>query len=386
MFLNASVGKTPRARNYRQDVTTVRGRLNDIGISVSDLVTSIKIFQTIIKGYVDGIVDVKMTSHKWLAAENCPRVIKIPRYNSDNRYIVDWCYNKIMDIIRCCKTRTDDNSFDSKVRIYTNIKSQSRISLSDILKIYVCLPISTLSETTIKNLFMNHGFTVSAWRLFSTQYICITNHTPPSRQEGRIQAPTSELPPQQEGSSNQESSNASTAPSPQNNSSEIPQWVRVARNELGVREISGDSHNRRIIEYHSTTGRFQTDEIPWCASFCTWVLQNSSCSTSGCTAAARSFSTASAVTRLSKPYFGCIIVFKYGSGAQWSGHVGILEEIVNQRFKVLGGNQSDSVKYSYFGRTKLYGYYWPINKPLTYELVNNQSSANTQEASYSSTR
>ena len=41
----------------------------------------------------------------------------------------------------------------------------------------------------------------------------------------------------------------------------------IATNEMGTKEIRGGKHNPIILEYHSTTGGFRTDEVPWCSSF-----------------------------------------------------------------------------------------------------------------------
>lgn len=50
-------------------------------------------------------------------------------------------------------------------------------------------------------------------------------------------------------------------------------WLVIARREEGVLEnTSNTEHNPRIIEYHSTTGKFQNDETPWCSSFVNWVI------------------------------------------------------------------------------------------------------------------
>jgi hypothetical protein len=49
-------------------------------------------------------------------------------------------------------------------------------------------------------------------------------------------------------------------------------WMRIAEKELGIKERPKSAHEPRIIEYHSTTGRFKDDETPWCSSFVNWVL------------------------------------------------------------------------------------------------------------------
>ena len=32
-------------------------------------------------------------------------------------------------------------------------------------------------------------------------------------------------------------------------------------------------HNKRVIEYHSTTGKAPNDETAWCSSFVNWSLK-----------------------------------------------------------------------------------------------------------------
>lgn len=51
-------------------------------------------------------------------------------------------------------------------------------------------------------------------------------------------------------------------------------WLEIARGELGQREIKGDAHNPRILEYHqSVRGKITSDETPWCSSFVNWAME-----------------------------------------------------------------------------------------------------------------
>src|SRR6185436_11178789 len=51
-------------------------------------------------------------------------------------------------------------------------------------------------------------------------------------------------------------------------------WMDIARAEIGQGEVAGSRHNPRILEYHASTRlKPNTDEIPWCASFVNWVMQ-----------------------------------------------------------------------------------------------------------------
>jgi uncharacterized protein (TIGR02594 family) len=50
-------------------------------------------------------------------------------------------------------------------------------------------------------------------------------------------------------------------------------WWERALGELGIEEWPGEAHNPRVLEYHSVTGRWSRDEVPWCASFVAWCVQ-----------------------------------------------------------------------------------------------------------------
>lgn len=64
------------------------------------------------------------------------------------------------------------------------------------------------------------------------------------------------------------------APAPGGNGGGGGDWMRIARGELGQREIAGAAHNPRIVAYHQTTSlRASNDETPWCASFVNWAME-----------------------------------------------------------------------------------------------------------------
>lgn len=138
-------------------------------------------------------------------------------------------------------------------------------------------------------------------------------------------------------------------------------WIDVAKKELGIHEIKG-GENPRIIEYHShTTGKFDEDEVPWCASFVTWVLDTSGFKS---TKNALAMSYATYGEKLNGPKVGCILVFAWGNGGH---HVGFCEDYTAEEVQCLGGNQGDSprsggaVNYKWYSRKKVVAYRWPVN-------------------------
>jgi len=128
-----------------------------------------------------------------------------------------------------------------------------------------------------------------------------------------------------------------------------PEFLEIARRELGVKEVSGKSHNQRILEYHSTTTlRATTDEVPWCSSFNNWVVEQAGYTGTG-SALAKSWETWG--KPIDEPTVGCIAVFKRGTKA-WQRHVGFVTEVERNRIRIIGGNQSNRVSEMWMPRSQ----------------------------------
>ncbi|CCN35597.1 conserved hypothetical protein [Vibrio nigripulchritudo SO65] len=144
-------------------------------------------------------------------------------------------------------------------------------------------------------------------------------------------------------------------------------WVKIAEKEVDPKiskEIKGPKHNPRIIEYHSTTTlKAQSDETPWCSSFVNWVMIKSGYKGTNSAAAISWMKWGQKVA--STP--GAIVVIYNASAANSNltrsgNHVGFLISENDQYFEILGGNQRDQVKVSFYPKRK-----W---KALGYRLPN----------------
>lgn len=144
-------------------------------------------------------------------------------------------------------------------------------------------------------------------------------------------------------------------------------WFRIAELELGVAELPGVRHNSRIVEYHSATSlRAQTDEVPWCSSFVNWCLTRAG---KRGTNDARAISWLNWGRELSSPQAGAITIIHRdmrgrdrATGSSSGNHVAFYVGGSGSAVRLLGGNQSDMVKYSNFHAPpyEILGYRWPI--------------------------
>lgn len=147
-----------------------------------------------------------------------------------------------------------------------------------------------------------------------------------------------------------------------------PLWLATARRYLGVAEIKGPHHHPKILELldradgkddGKTLQGIADDEVPWCASFVSGVLEEAG-ETSARSAWARSYLSWGGA--LGGPAVGAIVVFERGPS---SGHVGfVVGRDDRGNLMVLGGNQGDMVKVSPFALGRVLDYRWPKGRPL----------------------
>ena len=137
-------------------------------------------------------------------------------------------------------------------------------------------------------------------------------------------------------------------------------WMNQAISQLGVTEDKrpGKS-NPNVIEYHSTTGKFKDDAVPWCASFANWCLVQSDIRSLN---SARAFDYKNFGVKLGKPAYGAIAIMNYS-------HVGFVAgRNSDGRIVILGGNQGDAVNYSPNAVSAVLQYRYPKGFKPNYKL------------------
>jgi len=157
-----------------------------------------------------------------------------------------------------------------------------------------------------------------------------------------------------------------------------PVWLRRARQEIGVTEIAGKQHSKRVLSYWELSKLpFRDDETPWCAGFVGAMLEDCGIKSTR-SGMARSYQNwgqpCGAVP-------GAIVVFWRGSKSGGSGHVGFVTG-KDQRgnLLVLGGNQGDAVNIKPFSQDRVLAYRWPAGfSPSGAQLSVEHSNADVSQ-------
>ncbi|MDB4539257.1 TIGR02594 family protein [Saprospiraceae bacterium] len=136
----------------------------------------------------------------------------------------------------------------------------------------------------------------------------------------------------------------------------INNLLHIAFGELGQKEIPGNAHNSRILEYQEMTGLdFGTDEVAWCSIFANWVALQADLPMSN-SAMARSWLEIGRKTTWPQP--GDIVVFWRKRKRGPFGHVGFFLGYTKSGKSVycLGGNQDDEVNVQDYALDRILGF------------------------------
>lgn len=138
-----------------------------------------------------------------------------------------------------------------------------------------------------------------------------------------------------------------------------PSWLQRARSYLGRSEVPGKVHDPKILGWWKLLKTvIRDDETPWCGAFTGGVLVEDGKAVVKNPAGARNW--LNLPVKLSRPAYGCVVVFWRGSKAGWSGHVGFVVGVDKAgNLMVLGGNQGNKVSVKPFSRDRVLGYRWP---------------------------
>jgi uncharacterized protein (TIGR02594 family) len=142
--------------------------------------------------------------------------------------------------------------------------------------------------------------------------------------------------------------------------------IKIAAGELGIKEIPGQEHEKRIVEYAKASGfkEVKDDETAWCSIFINWC-----CNEAGLQRTHRlnARSWLAVGLPVDDPVPGDIVVFWRERPDSWKGHVGIFMGFSKNRSRVfsLGGNQKNAVSIQGYDANSVLGF-----RRLTAETMN----------------
>ena len=137
-----------------------------------------------------------------------------------------------------------------------------------------------------------------------------------------------------------------------------PKWMSVARNEIGVKEYSGNADNPDVLKYLKSVDTLsmsaqRNDETAWCSAFVNWCMEE--VKVKG-TEKANARSWLKWGKKLTIPKVGCVTVLWRGNPDGWQGHVGFFVKETSSYVYLLGGNQGDQVKIQRYPKNRILGY------------------------------
>lgn len=140
-------------------------------------------------------------------------------------------------------------------------------------------------------------------------------------------------------------------------------WFKEAMRLIGTREKPGVGSNPQILDWASGQGiPYRGDDIPWCGLFVGHCV-NSTLDrepTPSNVLGARAWGSFGIRT---KPTPGAVMVFWRKSLASGLGHVGFYAGEDAAAYRILGGNQSDSVSLAWVAKDRLVASRWPATVP-----------------------
>jgi uncharacterized protein (TIGR02594 family) len=141
-------------------------------------------------------------------------------------------------------------------------------------------------------------------------------------------------------------------------------WFQEARRLMGTKEDPSTGSNPAIIDWATAQGLrgYRDDETPWCGLFvghCITATLDREPTPAGLLSA-RSWERFGVRT---EPTPGAVMVFWRESRASGKGHVGFYAGEDGGAYRILGGNQSDSVSLAWVTKERFLGARWPGTVP-----------------------
>jgi uncharacterized protein (TIGR02594 family) len=144
-----------------------------------------------------------------------------------------------------------------------------------------------------------------------------------------------------------------------------PAWLQEAFSVLGLSEIAGARHEKRIVEMYRAAGHpeIKDDETAWCAAYVNWCLSQAGIDGTGSLMARSFVKYGRGLHRTDTIPRGAIAIWP--RGAPPSGHVNIVLHDDGAYVWCIGGNQSKAgtngaVTIGKYAKGQAVAYRWPL--------------------------
>jgi uncharacterized protein (TIGR02594 family) len=155
-------------------------------------------------------------------------------------------------------------------------------------------------------------------------------------------------------------------------------WFQEARRLVGTREHPGVGSNPEILDWSTEAGiSYHDDDVPWCGLFVAHCIGSTLDREPLPTAVLRALAWKRFGIK-TKPTLGAVMVFWRQSQSSGLGHVGFYagESKERKSFRILGGNQSNSVSLAWIAADRLVDARWPATVsppvPKPFEVAANE--------------
>jgi uncharacterized protein (TIGR02594 family) len=153
-------------------------------------------------------------------------------------------------------------------------------------------------------------------------------------------------------------------------------WMKTARESIGLKEVAGPKHNTKIQAWLAKLGAWwKDDETPWCGTFVAHCLRENGLPVPQHWYRALAWKDYGSNLRPTHVCEGAILVFAREGG----GHVGFYVGEDRFYYRVLGGNQSNTVNVMRIAKNRCVAIRWPKGVPVTGGPIHVASNAPVSE-------
>jgi uncharacterized protein (TIGR02594 family) len=153
------------------------------------------------------------------------------------------------------------------------------------------------------------------------------------------------------------------APAPSGFAQPALVWFKEAQRLMGTREKPGVGSNPVIDDWADDLGiRYDGDDIPWCGLFVAHCV-GGTLDREPLPAALLSARAWGSFGIKTAPTVGAVMVFWRKSPSSGLGHVGFYAGEDARAYRILGGNQSDTVSLVWIAKERFVGARWPATVP-----------------------